>query len=201
MLLIKLPMKSSPKVKITLILLTFLLVSFEVPKGWFAAGSSPDSYEMEIAKGSAADGSNAATIRSIDKKVRGFGTLMQDCKPDQYRGKRIRLSGSVKSENVKGWAGLWLRVDQERSDTPLSFDNMSDRKIKGSLPWTKYEIVLDVSSKASNLAYGALLCGTGQIWFDNLQFEIVDSTVSVTGNHKIKSSPDITDPVNLDFEK
>lgn len=198
---LKLPIKISSAKNITILLLTLVLMSFEVPKGWFAAGSSPDSYEMEIVKGSAADGSNAATIRSIDQKVKGFGTLMQDCKPDQFRGKRIRLSGSVKSENVKGWAGLWLRVDQERSDTPLSFDNMSDRKIKGSMPWANYEIVLDVPSNASNLAYGALLCGTGQIWFDNLKFDIVDSTVSVTGNHKSITSQDITYPVNLDFEK
>ena len=111
------------------------------------------------------------------------------------------MSGFLKSENVEGMAGLWLRVDQVGSKTPLGFDNMSDRKIKGTTPWKKYEIVLDVPSNASNLAYGALLTGTGQIWFDDIRFEIVDSTVSVTGNRMMNSSSPKSDPVNLNFEK
>jgi hypothetical protein len=186
---------------ISVLILSLAFLSFDLPKGWFAAGSKPDSYEMGVDKGSAADGSNAATIKSIEKKINGFGTLMQDAKPGNYLGKRIRLSGSMKCENVDGMAGLWLRVDQANSKTPLSFDNMADRKIKGTTPWTKYEIVLDVPYSASNLAYGALLSGTGQIWFDNLKFEIVDSTISVTGKNMTNSSPATSEPVNLDFEK
>ncbi len=186
---------------ISVLFLSLAFLSFDLPKGWFAAGSKPDSYEMGVEKGSAADGSNAATIKSIEKKINGFGTLMQDAKPGNYLGKRIRLSGSIKSEKVDGMAGLWLRVDQANSKVPLSFDNMSDRKIKGTTPWTKYEIVLDVPLNASNLAYGALLTGTGQIWFDNLQFDIVDSTISVTGKNMSNSSPANSEPVNLDFEK
>jgi hypothetical protein len=58
-----------------------------------------------------------------------------------------------------------------------------------------------VPYSASNLAYGALLSGTGQIWFDNLKFEIVDSTISVTGKNMTNSSPATSEPVNLDFEK
>jgi hypothetical protein len=186
---------------ISVLILSLAFLSFDIPKGWFAAGSKPDSYEMGVDKGSATDGSNAATIKSIEKKINGFGTLMQDAKPGNYLGKRIRLSASIKSEKVDGWAGLWLRVDQANSKASLSFDNMSDRKIKGTTPWTKYEIVLDVPDNASKLAYGALLSGTGQIWFDNLKFEIVDSTISVTGKNMSGSSPSISEPVNLDFEK
>lgn len=186
---------------ILLLVLSIMFMSFEVPEGWYIAGSKPESYEMGIAKGSGADGTNAATIKSIEKKIKGFGTLMQDSKPGIYSGKRVRMSGFLKSENVEGMAGLWLRVDQVGSKTPLGFDNMSDRKIKGTTPWKKYEIVLDVPSNASNLAYGALLTGTGQIWFDDIRFEIVDSTVSVTGNRMMNSSSPKSDPVNLNFEK
>src|SRR5688572_22511177 len=77
---------------------TIALLSFDLPTGWFNAGSKPKSYEMSIDKGAGQDGKNAATIKSIDKMIDGFGTLMQQCKPDKYLGKRVRMTGLVKSE-------------------------------------------------------------------------------------------------------
>src|SRR6185312_6905409 len=111
-----------------------------VPKGWHKAGSSPKSYVMGIDKGAGKDGKNAAAIKSIDKKINGFGTLMQSCLPDKYVGKRIRMSGLLKTRNVSDWSGLWLRIDQKGSDETLGFDNMhdgNDRSIKGTSDWTK----------------------------------------------------------------
>ena len=183
-----------------LIVMTIALCSFDLPKGWGKAGSKPKSYDMGIDKGAGQDGKNAATIKSIDKRIDGFGTLMQNCLPDKYLGKRVRMSGYVKSKDVDEKAGLWLRVDQANSQKPLSFDNMLDRPIKGTSEWKKYEIVLDVPLNATNLAYGALLVGTGQIWFDNLNFEIVDNTTPATKDIKDNYMPN-REPVNLDFEK
>ena len=177
------------------------LLSFDLPTGWFNAGSKPKSYEMGIDKGAGQNGKNAATIKSIDKKIEGFGTLMQQSKPDKYLGKRIKMTGFVKSENVTTWAGLWFRVDQAGSQQALSFDNMGDRPIKGTTGWTKYEIVLDVPNNASLIAYGALLDGTGQIWFDNITIEIVDDNVPTTGSQNGKKSATQNEPTNLDFEK
>lgn len=186
------------------IVLTIVVVSlfaFDTPNGWFRAGSKPKSYEMGIAKGAGEDGKNCATIKSIEKEIVGFGTLMQECLPGEYLGKRVRMTGLVKSENVASWAGLWFRVDQAGSKQSLSFDNMYDRPIKGTTNWTRCEIVLDVPSNASLLAYGALLNGTGQIWFDAIKFEIVDATVPLTGTDKGNGTGTLCQPTNLDFDK
>ena len=189
---------------VLLIAMTVTIFSFDLPTGWIKAGSQPKSYDMGIDKGAGQDGKNTATIKSIDKKIVGFGTLMQQCLPDKYLGKRVRMSGSVKTKDVSDWSGLWLRIDQKASTETLGFDNMhdgkKDRSIKGTTEWTKYEIVLDVPLNASNIAYGALLVGTGQLWFDNLNFEVVDNTVSTTGSGKDEMMPN-KEPVNLDFEK
>lgn len=197
-------MKTKILKSILLVGTALVFLSFDLPTGWFKAGSDPKSYEMGIDKGAGQDGKNAATIKSIDKKINGFGTLMQDCLPDKYLGKRIRMSGLVKTRDVSDWAGLWLRIDQKGSPETLGFDNMhdgkKDRSIKGTTEWTKYEIVLDVPLNSSNIAYGALIGGTGQIWFDNLNFEIVDNTVATTGSGKDELMPN-KEPVNLDFEK
>jgi hypothetical protein len=186
------------KILASLFLLAIItLYAFDLPINWHIAGSKPKSYQMGLDKGSGQDGKTAATIKSIDKKIEGFGTLMQSCSADKFHGKRVRMSGYIKSENVVQWAGLWLRVDQQGSTKSLSFDNMSDRPVKGTTGWQKYEIVLDVPATASALAYGALLSGTGQIWFDNITFEIVDNSVKTTG----KNGPSgLSEPTNLDFE-
>ncbi len=129
---------------------------------------------------------------------------MQNSLPDKYIGKRIRMSGLLKKKDVSKWSGLWLRIDQKGSTEPLGFDNMhdgkKDRSIKGTTEWTRYEIVLDVPLNASQLAYGALLVGTGQVWFDNLNLEVVDDKVPVTGSGKGEIIPN-KGPVNLDFEQ
>ncbi|HZV43901.1 MAG TPA: hypothetical protein VFF90_05465 [Saprospiraceae bacterium] len=184
--------------------MTTMLLSFDEPKGWFKAGSLPKSYDMGIDKGAAQDGKNAATIKSLEENIEGFGTLMQNCLADHYAGKRVRMSGMMRTKDVSDWAGFWFRIDKKGSTETLGFDNMhdgkKDRSVKGTTAWTKYEIVLDVPLHATNLAYGALLSGTGQIWFDHLKFEVVDNSVPTTGSSMESMMPN-TVPVNLDFEE
>ncbi|MBK9636833.1 MAG: hypothetical protein IPO63_03110 [Bacteroidetes bacterium] len=178
--------------------LTLLSFNLQVPAGWVKGGSQAKSYEMITEKGVGPDGSNAATIKSIDKKIKGFGTLMQSSAPTKYLGKRVRMTGQMKSKDVANWAGFWFRVDQANARQSASFDNMhdgkTDRSIKGTTEWKSYEIVLDIPEHATNMAYGALLTGTGQIWFTKIDFEIVDSSVPTTGKEKN------TEPSNLDFK-
>lgn len=188
---------------------TLALLSFDLPTGWFSAGDKPKSYEMGIDRIAGQDSKNAGSIKSIENNIEGFGTLMQDFLPNKYLGKRIRLTGMLKTKDVSNWAGLWLRIDTKTPIKAVVFDNMHDRKndqsVKGTTDWKKYEIILDVPFNASNIAFGALLSGTGQIWFDNLNFEIVTPNIPTTGiemetKSSTYSSPK-NEPFNLDFEK
>jgi hypothetical protein len=180
---------------------TMALLSFDVPANWFKAGNSPKSYDMGIDKGSGPDGKNAATIKSIDEHIKGFGTLMQESMSGKFLGHKIKMTGYMKSEGVWSWAGFWLRVDEAGTTNPLSFDNMHDRPIKGTTDWKKCEIILDVPNNASMIAYGALLDGVGQIWFANISFEIVDNTAKSTAQDNYGQSVIVNEPTNLDFNK
>lgn len=189
---------------VLLFVLTFSLYSFDLPDGWFAAGSKVENYDISIVKNAGQSGGTTVSIKSIEEKVDGFGTLMQNCFAYNYLGKRIRMSGWLKTEDVTGWAGLWFRVDGVGSNDWLSFDNMqdglNDRSVIGTTEWTKHYIVLDVPVNASLLAYGVLLYGAGQVWADNLSFEIVDASVPTTGITKEGANLKLN-PENLDFEK
>jgi hypothetical protein len=168
------------------------------PEGWFAAGSRPKDYRMAIDRTVARSGHASATMQSIAAKPAGFGTLMQMCKADSYRGKRVRLTGYVRSQDVTGWAGLWFRIDGPRAE-PLGFDNMEQRAIKGTSDWTQYQIVLDVPESAQELAFGILLTGAGQVWMDDLSFEVVGAEVPTTGAKTTETT--LPEPTNLNFEE
>lgn len=190
-----------------IVVVFFLLTSFDIPGGWLIAGSQPQSYEMGTDKGVSKDGTNCATIKSIEKKIDGFGTLMQMCAIDnKFRGKRVRMTGLLKTKNVSTWAGLWFRVDRECSKEHAAFDNMQngkkDRSIRGTTDWTMYEIVLDVPADASEYAFGALLVGKGQIWFDDIRFETVDLSIPTTGiDYPYEADPIYGKSTNLNFDK
>jgi hypothetical protein len=174
-----------------------LAVGEEIPKGWFRAGSRPNDYEMSVDRSVFHSGKASACLKSIVSEAPGFGTLMQEFKADAFRGKRIRLSGYVRSKDVTGWAGLWMRVDGSQKEM-LAFDNMQNRSIKGTTDWTRYEIVLDVPDQAQEIAFGLLLDGQGQAWMDDLKFEAVGKDVPTTGE-KLPEKV-LTAPTNLNFE-
>ena len=171
----------------------------DLPAGWFKAGSHPGEYDMGLDESVRRDGKSSATVKSTAEKPSGFGTLMQMSGPGEYLGKRVRLSGFVKSDKVTQWAGLWFRIDGANPAVPLGFDNMQERAIKGTTDWTRYELVLDVPKEAQRLAFGVLLAGGGQVWMDDLKFEVVPTTVKTTNMAAPTSAPSA--PSNLNFEK
>lgn len=188
------------KLKVLLVLFTAIgglsfTVINDLPEHWFVAGNQPNSYIMKMDNTRSVTGKHSALIASIDKKIKGFGTLMQTSSAKEYRGKKVKMKGMIKTEDIKKWGGFWLRIDGEGKQV-LGFDNMKNRKIKGTTDWTAYEIILDVPEHAKTLNFGALLVGTGKLWFDDLSFEVL----SVRKKEKLKEYV-VDTPMNLGFEK
>ncbi len=166
-------------------------------KTWFKAGSNSEDYEVGVVKDeSSKSGEHAAYIFSKRKSIKGFGTYMQTCSAKDFLGKKIKMTGYIKTDEVKSWAGMWLRIDGKgEKQHALSFDNMGDRPLKGSMDWTLCEISLDVPKNAKSLNFGALLSGSGKIWFDAIQFEIIESISDM------EEFPSLPQPQDLDFEE
>lgn len=162
--------------------------------GWVKAGSHPADYDMGLDRNSAFTGSSSGYIRSNKPDPQGFGTYMQTFDGTDYRGKRLRFSAYVKSENVENWAGLWMRVDRDKK--PVAFDNMQDRPIKDTQGWAQHAIVLDVDANATAVAFGILLAGKGAVWIDDVAFDVVGEEIPVTDlTRKLSATPR-----NLSFE-
>jgi hypothetical protein len=175
----------------------------ETPKGWFGGG---EGYELDCDIDMKHGGKASGSLKATDK-AKNFGTFTSAFRADNYRGKRVRLVAFVKPEGVKGWAGLWLRVDGKEK-TAIAFDNMNARPIKGTSDWTKYGLVLDVPKEAEEIYFGCLLSGPGRLWIDDMELLVVGTDVPVTaepqvgtprqGEYKPIELP--KEPVGLDFE-
>lgn len=168
-------------------------------KGWFLSGSHPFNYTIGLDRKTFHKGRSSGFIKSATVEAGDeFATMMQQFKADKYVGKRIRLSGFLKTAGVSVFCGFWMRIDNSLGDI-VQFDNMSNRPITGDTEWNHYAVVLDVPDNSTIISFGVLLSGRGQVWVDELRFEEVDDSIPTTN---LDYTQDLLDePVNLSFEE
>jgi mannose-6-phosphate isomerase-like protein (cupin superfamily) len=160
-------------------------------QAWFNS-RNPD-YEVSVDHRVVHSGSASAHIQSKATVSAGsYEVLSQFIRTDSYRGQRMRLSGYIKTNQVEGWAGMWMNIANS-SNQLLVLDNMQNRPITGTIDWRKYEIVLDIPEDGAVIGFGALLQGKGEIWWDDVKLEIVGQDVPTTNPYQER-------PLNLDFE-
>lgn len=165
------------------------------PRGWYLSGSNPTDYEIGVDNTVAHSGNRSGFIASRFDNPRGWATLMQMFKADDYQGARLRLSAYIKTADLDHEAGLWMRVDGPNNEM-LAFDDMGTRPISDTRDWRMYDVVLDVPGTAEAIAFGVHLEGSGQTWIDDVQFEKVDNEFPTTS--RVRALLDA--PVNLDFD-
>ena len=85
----------------------------------------------------------------------------------EFSGKSIEMRGFLRTENVTGYAGLWMRLDNRLE--MLAFDNMQSQELKGTHDWAEYKITLPVHPETRSLVFGFAMVGTGKAWADDLQ--------------------------------
>jgi C-terminal processing protease CtpA/Prc len=111
-------------------------------------------------------GASAGRIERTAESKGTFSTFTATI-PMDFAGTAIELRGFLKTENVEGGAGLWLREDDESGS--VAFDNMQKRSVLGTTDWTEYTIRLPIEPAGRKLFFGALLSGKGKVWVDDLQ--------------------------------
>lgn len=179
-----------------------------LPRGWEQDGAIQD-FEARVDTTIKRSGMTSARIKFTGERTNGPAGLKQGFNSENYRGKRLKLSAWIKTENVQS-ANLWMRFDG--SQRMFGFDDMNNRAIKGTTDWKKYEITMDVPDYTIYIAFGFLINGRGQAWVDDFLFETVEKTVPVTNLLKpedlkkeskvsILSPAAPNQPINLDFEQ
>ncbi len=180
-----------------------------MPVGWTRMpANSSSGYLITVDKISKHGNGVSVSIKFGCGDENGFGSIGQSIAADNYLGKRVRLTGWLKTENADS-AVLWMRIDGNRRT--LGFDNMMNRPVTGTTDWKQFEVVLDVPAEAINVVIGSFIQGKGQMWVDDLKLEMVGSSVASTNQlspeqtrldnpNRTGKKSDIKQPVNLGFE-
>ncbi len=106
-------------------------------------------------------------------------------------GKRIRVSGWVKTRDVANWAGGALAIINADGHI-FACDAMTDRPISGTTDWRQIEIVTDAPSEPCAVYFGPMLYGTGELWCDDFKIEAVPNDMPITDDriwHVWSSNP------------
>jgi erythromycin esterase len=151
------------------------------PDGWHTGGSgyvvAPDPVASHAGK-------RGLRLSADKPSADAFGVATAKLPVEKARSKRVTLSGWIRTKDVTGWAGLWLRADGAPGEV-LGFDNMQGSGPKGTTEWTHYEVSVDVPAETKAVVFGVLLVGTGEAWVDELGFAFETPTpgrpVAVTG--------------------
>jgi len=167
--------------------------ALQLTSGWVSQG---DGYEYDLDKD--AEGRDFGSISS-NSGQNHRGILKQRFSAHPYSGKRIRLTGHCRCENVTWYGGIFVRTERLNGRS-LTSDDIANRCLVGSSDWLRYELVIDVPPEAANIAIGSYLRGNGKVWFKDLQLEVVSKSVPTTDQYAL-GCVDFWDlePVNLDF--
>ncbi|MGN7819044.1 erythromycin esterase family protein [Chitinophaga sp. 22536] len=160
--------------------------SSALPTGWTGFAAKPtDDCHMLADSVTVYSGKYAMLLTKDSIQATTPAIVVYEIPVDFY-GKTVKLRGYVRTEAVEGgWAGLWMRVDGTRA-----FDNMSNRGIKGTTPWTPYEIELKLDKSATQVTLGGLLTGKGKMWMDSLSFFVDGKNMALVPEANISDKKD-----------
>ena len=133
-----------------------------LPRGWGGGPAGTIFVDGAVVHG----GRWAVRLERSATSPNGFSTITKTL-PLDFAGATIEWRGFLRSESVSEFVGLWMRQD---GDSPaLAFDNMQQRRLRGTTDWTEYSITLPVHRDAKQLYFGVLFAGTGKVWADDLR--------------------------------
>jgi C-terminal processing protease CtpA/Prc len=149
-----------------------------LPGGWGGGPKETISLDSE----SPHNGLRAVRFERRADSAQGFSTVTHSI-PMDFAGETIEMRGFLRTDNVSGFVGLWMRED---GDTPsLAFDNMHKQALSGTHDWAEYSISLPVRSAAKTLYFGVLIAGTGTAWADDLQLLVDGKPVGEAPSREI----------------
>jgi hypothetical protein len=120
-------------------------------------------------------------------------------------GKRICVTGWLKTRNVQKWAGAFLIIGTEdyKSKGWSRVDTMSDRPIFGTADWRQVKFVTDLPDQPCGIYFGPDLYGAGELWGDDFQVSLADPDAAITDDRDWRRNLDrpndykiATDPAN-----
>ena len=157
-----------------------------VPDGWFI--NPPDTVHLDDQI--VHSGRWSARFDRDAASGGGFSVITKGL-PVDFAGGEIELRGFLRTKDVTGYAGLWMREDGDGQ--MLKLENMSSQHVNGTRDWKEYSIKLPIDPNARSLVFGVLVSGTGTLWVDDLRLLVDDKPIA-------EAKPLVRPPTILDTD-
>jgi len=150
--------------------LGFLLNGYaadSLPEYWQKLQDQKGTHEWGIDKNTYLSAPDSIFIKSVEPDTEKKADISQMIIADKYKGKRISFSASMKAKDVKTMGWIYAR----------SGKIYPSNGIKGTKDWTHFVLVFDIpENHTENIELAFTLWGAGQIWIDDIKWEIVPVT-------------------------
>ena len=137
-----------------------LAIAAELPTHWSLTGTD-SNYHLEAAGDPQSPQGAKISLSSSDGEPSRFGGAGTSLDATSFRLHTVRLSAELTTRDANGGAAIWLRADGPKGH--LAFINSHDSLVKGTSPATHREVEIDVPATATQLVYGVLLEGNGEV--------------------------------------
>jgi hypothetical protein len=177
---------------------------------WSLRGSAPWDYVVTLDREVRTSGKSSALISAL-RDSGGYATMFQTSAATPVRGKRVRFSADIRTQDAADGANLLLRAEDAGGKT-VAFDNMQssfgadrradrlyNRGVMGTTEFSRQQVVVDIPDSSRVITYGVSLFGGGKIWIDNASIEVVGNATPTTAIDALRSpNPPNGIPVNPD---
>jgi hypothetical protein len=159
-----------------------------IPGGWNASTDTSGDYHVgsDVSRRPGGSGMMSGYIRANVKGPTSSASLTQAISAEHFRGHRVRLTGFVRFSPDTGLALLFLRVEEKGRELANDYKGarvfVPARNSDDELGWVKYSIVVDIPDHSTGLRIGLINVGAYEAWLDDVRFELVGNTVSLTGS-------------------
>jgi len=104
---------------------------------------------------------------------RAFAILKGAFDVQAYRGRQVRVTGFIETEDVSGGVSLWAGLDPARGASPLATSHMVSGMMHGTNGWTPFSVLVDVPITGHSAHLDVLLKGRGAVWLGGLGVRVL----------------------------
>jgi hypothetical protein len=159
------------------------------PAGWRLGGTSAFTFVVDTV--GARSGKNAGRLSVVPgSPTTVSASAIQYIRAESYRGKRIRLTGYVRSKDAIFVS--WARVEGLRNDSLeySGLSNVANEEAPVTIDWRRIEHVLDIPANAEAIVFGVMLRRAGDIWLDDFDIAVIE-------NKMASASTELGNPPNI----
>ena len=135
------------------------------PSGWIGGPKSTLGLDENVFH----QGNAAGRIIRAGGESGRFSSLTKRLSAD-IAGKRLTFTAWVRSNDVVGHFGLWMR--QDRRTGPVDFVDNYALGLNGDQDWREIGISTDLVDDAREISFGLVLNGAGTVWIDDVRIEV-----------------------------